>query len=163
MSDQATAKRALAYILGELRPDWTNPDSTGDLRLKGILDALGQTSKPLADLAVDAIDAARTPNLKSPRILVTHRAPARPINPQAQQPPKVAYCGKCNRPLDEGIEHTCVPAGRSTKPDWWDEAQAITNRYAQRIKDARDLQDYEQVAELQAERDREVGALLGDQ
>ncbi len=163
MSDQATAKRALAYILGELRPDWTNPDSTGDLRLKGILDALGQTSKPLADLAVDAIDAARTPNLKSPRILVTHRAPARPINPQAQQPPKVAYCGKCNRPLDEGIEHTCVPAGRSTKPDWWDEAQAITNRYAQRIKDARDLQDYEQVAELQAERDCEVDALLGDQ
>lgn len=163
MSDQATAKRALAYILGELRPDWTNPDSTGDLRLKGILDALGQTSKPLADLAVDAIDAARTPNLKSPRILVTHRAPARPINPQAQQPPKVAYCGKCNRPLDEGIEHTCVPAGRSTKPDWWDEAQAITNRYAQRIKGARDLQDYEQVAELQAERDREVDALLGDQ
>ena len=163
MSDQATAKRALAYILGELRPDWTNPDSTGDLRLKGILDALGQTSKPLADLAVDAIDAARTPNLKSPRILVTHRAPARPINPQAQQPPKVAYCGKCNRPLDEGIEHTCVPAGRSTKPAWWDEAKAITNRYAQRIKDARNAGEWRIADGLEDERDREVDALLGDQ
>lgn len=163
MSDQATAKRALAYILGELRPDWTNPDSTGDLRLKGILDALGQTSKPLADLAVDALDAARTPNLKSPRILVTHRAPARPINPQAQQPPKVAYCGKCNRPLEKGIGHTCVPAGRSTKPDWWDEAQAINNRYAQQIKDARDLQDHEHAEQLKTERDRELEELMENQ
>lgn len=121
MSDQATAKRALAYLIGELRPDWTNPDETEDLRLKAIIDALSQTSKALADLALDALDAARNPDLKSPRILVTHRAPDRPVNPRSQQPPQIERCRRCQRVLEPGIEHAC----RSQRPAGWNDYQAF--------------------------------------
>ena len=131
MSDPTTAKRALAYVIGDIRPDWTNPDAAEDLRLKAIIDALGQTAKPLADLAVDALDAARNPDLKSPRILVTHRAPDRPVNPRAQQPPQIKLCPRCERVLEPGIEHAC----RSQRPEGWNDYQAFwrANLAKQRI------------------------------
>lgn len=170
MSDPTTAKRALAYVIGDIRPDWTNPDAAEDLRLKAIIDALSQTSKHLADLAVDALDAARNPDLKSPRILVTHRAPDRPINPRSQQPPQIQRCKRCERVLEPGIDHSC----RSQRPEQWDEYQAfwranLAKQRTLREAIANDPDNHElavrnrtEIAELKAEVDARAAQLDND-
>ena len=163
MAETARELQALAYIVNQLRPGWHRA---------AIEQALTDDCRDLDILTRAAVQAAKKPATIHPNGIRTTFPGAdgctvceqrKTQTERAGQPPRVVYCSACSRPLDEGIEHACVPAGRSTKPAWWEEAKAITNRYAQRIKDARDLQDYEQVAELQAERDREVDALLGDQ
>lgn len=137
MSDHG--RRALAFLIGELRPDWTSSGSPDPLRTKGILDALTATTKPLPDLALDAIDAARNPAFKSPRILTTHRAPARPANPRAAQPPRVIDCGRCGQP--DGVNHYCSTL-RPT-PTWHERRRELATHYGNLIAIAKRAHDHD--------------------
>lgn len=154
----------LAATVNDLRPDWNRTRI-----LTALTDAAALRTPQ--QLVTDAIHAALDQDVKSPGAIPLHHAsfagdPCRQCaTREATSPtaPRIVTCDKCGRQTEPNIEHACVPVGTSTKPPWWEDAKKIHDRYAQRIKDARDLQDYEQVAELQAERDREVDALLGDQ
>lgn len=102
-------------------------------------DALTATTKPLPDLALDAIDAARNPAFKSPRILTTHRAPARPANPRAAQPPRVIDCGRCGQP--DGVNHYCSTL-RPT-PTWHERRRELATHYGNLIAIAKRAHDHD--------------------
>lgn len=142
------AKRALAYVIGHIRPDWTDATAEDpDARLRAITDALTQTSKAFPDLAADAIDAARTPELKTPRILITHRAPARPPNPRAVQPPPATRCSRCGNFDDD--QHHCQPA--KPTPTWHEHRKRLAEKYTYRVADAKTRGDHAEARRLQAQ------------
>lgn len=136
--------RALAYVIAAIRPSWPS---------KLIEESLAKASKPFDVLADDAIDAARTPSLRSPAVLATHRRPDRPLG-EGTQPPPITRCAKCGRATD--LDHAC----RSAKPPCWPQAQAIINQYATAIRAARAVGDHATVAELAAHQRTELAKVM---
>lgn len=136
--------RALAFVIAAIRPAWP---------AKLIEESLAKSSKPFDVLADDAIDAARTPALRSPAVLATHRRPDRPLG-EGTQPPPIQRCAKCGRATD--MDHAC----QSVKPPWWPQAQAISNRYATAIRAARAVGDHATVAELAANQRTELAKVM---
>lgn len=144
MTQNPAQIRALAFVIAAIRPAWP---------AKLIEESLAKSNKPFDVLADDAIDAARTPALRSPAVLATHRRPDRPLG-EGTQPPPITRCARCGRATEH--DHAC----RSVKPPWWPQAQAITNRYATAIRAARAVGDHATVAELAANQRTELAKVM---
>lgn len=121
--------RALAFVIAAIRPAWP---------AKLIEESLAKSSKPFDVLADDAIDAARTPALRSPAVLATHRRPDRPLG-EGTQPPPITRCEKCGHIADE--HHNCRPM--KPTPAWHQRRRDLHAKYDPAIRHARLSGDYD--------------------
>jgi hypothetical protein len=129
--------RALAFVIAAIRPAWP---------AKLIEESLAKSSKPFDVLADDAIDAARTPTLRSPAVLATHRRPDRPLG-EGTQPPPITRCTKCGHINSE--HHNCRPM--KPTPDWHNRRRQLAAKYTHEIRAAEAVGDWQAVAQLKTQ------------
>ena len=85
--------QALGYLVSTIRPAW--PRAIIETNLAKRVGTRTLSAVDLANLATDAIDAAATPALSSPGVLLKHRRPDRPLVDSAPTPiPKCDTCGR---------------------------------------------------------------------
>ncbi len=82
--------RALGFVVKDLRPEWPK-----DLIEDGLTTALA--ARPMAVVAVDAIDAALNLNLRAPGVLATHRATTKADTSGHTASPPPPVCERCGR------------------------------------------------------------------
>lgn len=141
---------ALAVSVHEIRPKWP-----WLLILKNLQAAA--LTRPHSDLSIDALDAARNPNIKSPGALLTHRAGALDCTTCTNRntpEPRRPRCTQCRELTDPTYPHICPPAKPSRLGPLIAE---LTREYQPLISQAPDTPEGRaEVARLQAEWDRRV-------
>ncbi len=135
MADIDPEINALAYIVNQIRPSWPRP----------VIElALADDHRDLGTLTRAAVQAAQTPDTRHPNGIRTTFPGADGCSVCEQrersattQPPPITRCQTCGRVTD--LEHSC----RSSRPEWWPQAQQVTAQYSAAIRAARTVGDHE--------------------
>jgi hypothetical protein len=131
--------RALAFIIGELRPRW--PAGLIETHL-----TTATLTRPFGELCADAVDCANSPNVKAPGALVTHRA----IGDVPRSTPvaiQVTRCATCGGMADEW--HNCRPPKPS--PEWHERRRELAAKYTLRLSGLSAAESVPIIAEWQKE------------